>query len=387
MAAASRIARQFAFLNEADRLKGVDRANLILDCSREENSAEHSWHLMLYAMVFGAGQPPEVDVDRAILMLMLHDLVEIDAGDHPIHLDRDPAVVAAAEKKAADRLFGILPDDQGAHLRAIWDEFEAGQTPTAAFARRCDIAQPMFQTICGASPRPDHIEIVRDNMSGGRARPLAEHWAEAYEHAAALLNGADSTATDAFLSQLAFVNEACQLKGIYRATRLHDGSRHENSAEHSWHSALHIYILAEHATREINVEKAVRMLVLHDLVEIDAGDNPIHGNVDHAAQEAAELAAADRLFNILPEPQNAVFRALWDEFEEATSPEAHYGKAIDRTSTPLANLANGGGSWVDYNVGYAQLVERVGKPISRGAPAVWEELDRMLKSYPLFAGS
>ena len=103
------ITHRFAFLCEADRLKSVDRANVLMDLSRPENSAEHSWHVALYAMVFGAS-------DRAIAMLLLHDLVEIDCGDHPIHLDHDLSGVQAAELAAARRLFGMLPD--GAPLLA-----------------------------------------------------------------------------------------------------------------------------------------------------------------------------------------------------------------------------------------------------------------------------
>src|SRR5690606_20618779 len=115
----SDLAARFAFLNEADRLKSVQRANVLMDLSRRENSAEHSWHVALYAMVFGAS-------DRVIAMLLLHDLVEIDVGDHPIHLPHDVAVVQAAEDAAARRLFAMLPE--GDALLALWREFESGQT-------------------------------------------------------------------------------------------------------------------------------------------------------------------------------------------------------------------------------------------------------------------
>ena len=96
-----RLARQFAFLNEADRLKAVERASVLMSLARPENVAEHSWHLALYALVMADDVPPGVDVDRVIAMLLLHDLVEIDVGDHPIHLEHDPVVVAQAEDAAA----------------------------------------------------------------------------------------------------------------------------------------------------------------------------------------------------------------------------------------------------------------------------------------------
>ncbi|MEP2640293.1 HD domain-containing protein [Roseobacter sp.] len=177
--------------------------------------------------------------------------------------------------------------------------------------------------------------------------------------------------TDRLAAQIAFLNEADRLKSVLRASRLHDNSRFENSAEHSWHVMLHAFVLAEHAPDGVNAGRVMRMLLLHDLVEIDAGDNPIHGDVDAAAQDAAEQAAADRLFGLLPPDQAAEYRALWDEFEAAETPDAQFGKAIDRLTTPLANLENGGGSWTDYNVTLAQIDQRVGTPLERGAPVLW----------------
>ena len=172
-------------------------------------------------------------------------------------------------------------------------------------------------------------------------------------------------------AQIAFLSEADRLKSVLRASRLMDGSRFENSAEHSWHIMLFALVLAEEAAPEVRIDRVLRMLLIHDRVEIDAGDTPIHGDVDHAAQEAAEAAAADRLFGLLPPDQARDFRALWDEFEAAETPDAVFAKAVDRMPAPIANLANGGGSWTDYAVTLDQLDTRVGKPISRGAPGLW----------------
>jgi putative hydrolase of HD superfamily len=133
-------------------------------------------------------------------------------------------------------------------------------------------------------------------------------------------------------------------------------------------------VLSDQAGPGVSIDRVIRMLLLHDIVEIDAGDAPIHGNVDHAAMAVKETAAADRLFGLLPEPQAAEFRALWDEFEAADSPDARFAKAIDRVQTPIANLANGGGTWADYDVTLEQLDRRVGVPIRRGAPGLWDWL-------------
>lgn len=172
-------------------------------------------------------------------------------------------------------------------------------------------------------------------------------------------------------AQIAFLKEADQLKSILRASRLIDNSRHENSAEHSWHIMLFAFVLADQAGPDVQINRVLKMLLLHDIVEIDAGDAPIHGNFDLAAIAAKEIAAADRLFNLLPADQAVEFRALWDEFEAAQSADAQFAKAIDRMQVPITNMANGGGTWADYNVTLDQLDARVGVPVKRGAPGVW----------------
>ena len=182
-------------------------------------------------------------------------------------------------------------------------------------------------------------------------------------------------------AQVAFLREADQLKTILRASRLIDNSRRENSAEHSWHIMLYALVLAEHAGPDVSIDRVLRMLLIHDIVEIDAGDAPIHGAVDHAAMAAKETAAAERLFGLLPADQCDALRRLWEEFEAAESPDARFAKAIDRVQTPIANLANGGGTWTDYGVTPEGLDARVGVPIRRGAPALWDWLKPRLDSW------
>lgn len=171
---------RIAFLCEADRLKSVGRANVLMDLSRAENSAEHSWHVALYAMIFGAS-------DRAIAMILLHDLVEIDTGDQPIHLHHDRAALARAEAAAARRIFGLAPE--GAAWAALWHEFEAAATPDARMAKRMDHVQPLFQVLQAPAPLADHVEIVRDNLDRGRAARLAVEWPDAVAAARGLMSG------------------------------------------------------------------------------------------------------------------------------------------------------------------------------------------------------
>ncbi|HSG36303.1 MAG TPA: HD domain-containing protein [Paracoccaceae bacterium] len=182
-------------------------------------------------------------------------------------------------------------------------------------------------------------------------------------------------------AQLAFLNEVDKLKDQLRATPILSNTRPENSAEHSWHIMLYALVLAEHANRPIRIERVLKMLLLHDIVEIDAGDAPIHGDHDPAEQEAKEIAAAERIFGLLPADQRDAYRALWDEFEAAESDDAIFAKSIDRVQPVISNLETGGGSWIDYNVTAAQLESRVGVKVRRGAPAVWEALKARIDSW------
>jgi putative hydrolase of HD superfamily len=182
-------------------------------------------------------------------------------------------------------------------------------------------------------------------------------------------------------AQIAFLNEADKLKDQLRATPILSNTRPENSAEHSWHIMLYALTLAEHANRPIQIDRVLKMLLLHDIVEIDAGDAPIHGDHDPAEQEAKEIAAAERIFGLLPADQRDEFRSLWEEFEAAESDDAIFAKSIDRVQPVISNLETGGGSWIDYNVTAAQLESRVGEKVRRGAPAVWDALKTRIDSW------
>jgi len=189
--------------------------------------------------------------------------------------------------------------------------------------------------------------------------------------------------SDRISQQLAFLVEADKLKSVLRGTTLNDGSRNENTAEHSWHIALYALVMAEHATKPVNVDRVIKMLLLHDLVEIDAGDVPIHSAAarDAAAQDAQEQAAADRIFALLPTDQSKEFRALWDEFEAAGTDDAIFAKSIDRVQPVIANLESGGGSWHEYNVTAEHLETRVGVKVKRGAPKIWAALSTRINAW------
>lgn len=191
--------------------------------------------------------------------------------------------------------------------------------------------------------------------------------------------------TDRLEAQFAFLMEADKLKQVIRATTLADGSRRENSGEHSWHLALYALVLADQAGPEVDIDRVVKMLILHDLVEIDTGDVPIHSANGQAHGSAdvvkAEARAADRIFGLLPPDIGAPLRKLWEEFEAAETPDAIFAKSLDRVQPVLHNIASGGGSWTEYDVTFAQLESRVGHKVARGAPTLWEHVQNRLRTF------
>ena len=170
--------------------------------------------------------------------------------------------------------------------------------------------------------------------------------------------------------RIEFLLEADRLKTVARQSRITDGSRHENSAEHSWHLELMALVLAGHAPPGTDLARVLAMLLVHDLVEIDAGDLFIYADgAALARQEVAERAAADRIFALLPDPQAAEIRGLWDEFEERRTREARFARALDRLQPMLLNMRTGGGTWVAHGVTLDRVLAKV-ELIEDGSPSL-----------------
>ncbi len=180
-------------------------------------------------------------------------------------------------------------------------------------------------------------------------------------------------------SQLAFHMEIDKLKRVIRRNTLLDGSRRENDAEHSWHLAMMAMTLAEHAPPGTDMSRVVAMLLVHDIVEVDAGDTFIYDPVAVEGQAALERAAADRIFGLLPEDQGARLRGLWDEFEERRTPEARFAKALDRLAPIIANHHNEGGTWSLYKVTAGQVMEKV-RLVEEGSPTLGEYAAELVAS-------
>jgi putative hydrolases of HD superfamily len=176
-----------------------------------------------------------------------------------------------------------------------------------------------------------------------------------------------------------FILEMEKLKGVTRKTRPLGLDRYENSAEHSWQLALLALSLERFAESPVDMNRVVRMLLVHDIGEIDTGDTIVFAEGGWEERKAAELAAVKRIFGLLPEDQAAEFFYLWQEFEQAETPEALFAHAVDRAMPVLLNLANEGQSWRENGISYERVVRRIKPPIQAGCPALWEYLEARLE--------
>ena len=180
--------------------------------------------------------------------------------------------------------------------------------------------------------------------------------------------------------QIAFLVEADKLKGILRRTSLMDASRRENSAEHSWHLVLLALVLREHVAAEVDLLRVLEMLAVHDLVEIDAGDTFAYDPAHQATQAAREVAAADRIFGLLPGDQAGHFRALWDEFEAQQTPEARFANAVDRFQPLLQNAGSGGGTWRTHGLSRETVLQRMA-PVQSALPELWATVVAVVETF------
>jgi putative hydrolases of HD superfamily len=178
-------------------------------------------------------------------------------------------------------------------------------------------------------------------------------------------------------NRIDFLLEIDLLKEIERQTVLIAGNRHENSAEHSWHVAMCAAVLVSHAGGDIDLNRVLMMLLVHDIVEIDAGDTFAYDEVGRQVQHAREKAASRRLFGLLPKPQSEEMAALWTEFDAQETPEARYANAVDRFMPLLHNFYTEGQSWQKHGVCREQVLERMAC-IQTGAPSLWPYVENLI---------
>jgi putative hydrolases of HD superfamily len=183
---------------------------------------------------------------------------------------------------------------------------------------------------------------------------------------------------DRLLKQLDFIIEADKLKNIIRRNYISDGSKRENDAEHSWYFALTALILSEHANNEIDVQKVIKMALIHDIVEIDAGDTFIYDEKGKETQKERERIASEKIFGLLPEDQKNQYIDLWNEFEDNRSNESKFARSIDRIVPVLLNLKSGGRGWKENNIDYARVYE-ISSKIAGGSSTLWHYIKEQLE--------
>ena len=180
--------------------------------------------------------------------------------------------------------------------------------------------------------------------------------------------------------QFDFIREIDKEKFITRQTFLSDAKRRENDAEHAWHMAIMTLLLSEYANEEIDVLRVISMLLIHDLVEIDAGDTYAYDTVGGATQHTREEAAAQRIYGILPEDQGKWLYDLWEEFEAYETPEAKYAHMLDNSQPLFLNNATDGISWVEHGVKKSQIYTR-NRRTGEGAPKIWEYMQELIDQH------
>jgi putative hydrolase of HD superfamily len=183
--------------------------------------------------------------------------------------------------------------------------------------------------------------------------------------------------TDDLLKQISFIKEIDKVKYIQRKTKLFNSDRPENDAEHSWHLAMMTIVLAQHSDKPIDVLKVLKMVLIHDIVEIDAGDTFIYDSEKNHTNTDEELMAAQRIFGLLPTEQAEEFIVLWEEFEAGLTDEAKFAKSMDRLEPLLQNTSNNGGTWAEFNVPYQKVYDKK-KAIKEGSSVLWNYADNLL---------
>lgn len=182
---------------------------------------------------------------------------------------------------------------------------------------------------------------------------------------------------DRLLKQIDFIKEIDKIKYVQRRTKLFNSNRPENDAEHSWHLAMMVLVLAEHSNETLDIVKTLKMVLIHDIVEIDAGDTFIYDAVKTHSNTEEERLAAERIFGLLPPGQAEEFIAIWEEFEAGKTKEARFARSVDRLQPLLQNLSNNGGTWTEFGIDYEKVYQKK-KVIKQGSQLLWDYAKKLI---------
>lgn len=182
---------------------------------------------------------------------------------------------------------------------------------------------------------------------------------------------------DRLLKQIDFIKEIDKIKYVQRRTKLFNSNRPENDAEHSWHLAMMVLVLAEHSNETLDIVKTLKMVLIHDIVEIDAGDTFIYDAVKAHSNTEEERLAAERIFGLLPPGQAEEFIAVWEEFEAGKTKEARFARSVDRLQPLLQNLSNNGGTWTEFGIDYEKVYQKK-KVIKQGSQLLWDYAKKLI---------
>jgi putative hydrolase of HD superfamily len=373
------------FFLATDALKDVQRANWIRGEARFETVAEHCWHATLLAMLFADAAPGGIDHNRVRDLLIIHDLVEVYAGDTPIFDVALRESEAEREMAAGERLIALLPSDVLPWFDPLLREFHDQATEEARFARAIDTLHPSLLSWTVGGHRQSSGAITPSSLLERKHPTIAAYpviWELVVDVVQGAVNGGLLPADDvvrrverlasAYLTdRLEFFFATDVLKEVQRANRVHASMRFETVAEHCWHASLLALLFADAAPDGIDQDRVRDLLTIHDLVEVYAGDTPLWDIALRESEAEREMAAGERLMALLSSDVSPPFDSLFREFQDQNTAEARFARAIDSLHPLLVSWTEGGQGHPEHAFTPSWLVERKRSTLS-AYPELWE---------------
>jgi putative hydrolase of HD superfamily len=301
----------------------------------------------------------------------------------------DSAGTLRIEDQPASEYAQLVCAEHGIDIRQHRSKGVSEELLNAREVILCMTRAHMIEVSAVAPQAKERIHLLTE-YAGVEAKDIADPigrsysvYRDAYNIISALLTlvmdklAGSNPAAERLQQQLAFILELDKLKDVLRQSYLLNSGRRENSAEHSWHVGMMAFVLAEHANEPVDAAKVAKMMLIHDIVEIDAGDAYIYDEHALAKKSALEQKAAERLFGLLPPEQSAEFRQLWQAYEDGDTPEARFGAALDRLMPLMHNFYTQGRSWQEHGIREAQVLAR-NNTIADGSAALWETAQKLI---------